>query len=114
MEELRELVYQFFHSWIFVVILSAALVNSVITFRSYMIKRAEKDEKGLEDKAISLFLSAGAPFIGWAFYSMSFNEFGFDMLNVVVAITFSLFVITGVVASYDRWKIGQYTLDKYI
>ncbi len=114
MEELREIVFQFFHSWVFLVILSASIVNSVITFRSYMINRSEKNEKEIEKKGGSLFMSTGAPIIGWSVYSMGFEEYGFPILNFVLAITFSLFVIFALTVYYDRWKIGQHTLDKYI
>lgn len=113
MEELREITYQFFHSELFLIILGASLVSSIITFRSYMIKRAEKNEKERQEKGITLFLAAGLPFLGWAFYSMSFHELGFDMLNLVVAVTFSLFLIAGLIAGYDRWRMGQKTLDRF-
>ena len=113
MEELRELIYQFFHGDLFMIMLGASLVSTVITFRSYLIKRAEKNEKEREEKGISLFLSSGLPFLAWSFYSMSFQELGFDMLNLVVVITFSLFLIAGLIAWYDRWKLRQKTLEHY-
>ena len=115
MEELKTIIYEFFHSGLFLIILSAALVNSGITFRSYMITRAKnKKDKGLENKGISLWLSAGLPFLGWAFYSMSFQELGFGMLNLVVIVTYSLLGIVAFVSWYDRWKLGQKTLERYV
>jgi len=113
MEELKN-IYDFFHSELFLIILGAALVNSGITFRSYMISRAKnKKDKRLEGKLISLWFSAGLPFLGWSFYSMSFQELGFDMLNFVVIVTYALVGIVAFVAWYDRWKLRQKTLEHY-
>jgi len=113
MEEIKT-IYEFFHSDLFLIILGAALVNSGITFRSYVITRAKnKKDKGLEAKGISLWLSAGLPFLGWSFYSMSFQELGFDMLNLVVIVTYTLVGIVAFVAWHDRWKLRQKTLERY-
>lgn len=113
MQEFADSVQQFFHSWIFTGFLFAAITNCVITFRSFMINRSEKNTKRQDEKTASIVLTGGFVFFGWAFYSMSFTEFGFDMLNVAFIVTFAISLLTAVVISYDKWKIGQQSLDKY-
>jgi len=114
LEAIGELVSQFFNSWVFDAILSTILIASLITLVSFMIKRSEKNEKEIEKHGWSLSISAFILILCWGFYSMRFEEYGSEELNLVLATTFSTFAVFAAIVFYDKWKNGQRTLDKYI
>lgn len=114
MELFGETVYQFFRGEIFLGLILSALVASFVHFRSCLLARTEKNKDKFEKKAINLWLSTAIIFFAYLFYIQAFVDLEFQTLNAIFIISFSLMGIIGFVSWFDRWRLGQKTLDKFL
>ena len=111
--ELGNIAYQFFHSEVFLSIIMTALISSGIYFRSSLLARAHRDQKKFEKKSISLWLASTFIVIVYCFYIRAFFDLEYQLLNVITIVAISLVGIVAMLSCYDRWKLGQRTLEKY-
>ena len=111
---LTDFVHQFFYSEIFVAFLFTALFSSFVFFRSCLIARSEKDQEKLEKKSLGLWLVSGLVVITYLFYIRAFFDLEYQLLNIVFIISFSLIGIIAFISWFDRWKLGQKTLDRFL
>lgn len=115
MNEFRELVFLFFQNELFRSIIANAFIASLGVFGYFIKSRNNKDEKGLENSIYALLISAGALFISWSFYAMSFG-LDYELLNISTTLSFIIFVACGLIRYYDMKKLltKQGMLDNFL
>lgn len=113
MESLADFAYQFFHGPLFLGVMISALIASFIHFRSCLLARVDKNKDKFEKKSLKLWLSTAIIVFAYLFYIQAYFDLDYQLLNVIFISSFSLMIIIVFISWFDKWRLGQKTLDNF-